>query len=228
METLDLYVVRNEVNEECRYHCDALAALFPDATVVDFPAGERVPLEEADGVVLTGSTAGVYEADERPWIHEQKKLVRDVINRDIPTLGVCFGHQVINAALDGTVEAVGTTAALVRASLDDDPLFKGVNDIVVSLHGDAVVETGREMEVIASADHASVFGTRHRSAPVWTVQFHPEIDALHEDRLVEDFDWDVRDRSFDAVTGHRVSDNFRSLVREWWRVRAPENTERGE
>jgi hypothetical protein len=42
------------------------------------------------------------------------------------------------------------------------------------------------MEVIASADHASVFGTRHRSAPVWTVQFHPEIDALHEDRLVEE------------------------------------------
>lgn len=208
-----LYVVRNEVDADYEYHCDALAAAFPTAEEVDFVAGERVPVDEADGVVLTGSTAAVYEAESRPWIAEQEALVRELVEREVPTLGVCFGHQVANAALGGSVEAVGTTAALVEATLDDDPLFEGVDPVVVSLHGDAVTDPGEGMEVIASAPHARVFGTRHRTAPLWTVQFHPEITAAHRDRLAEDFEWDPRDRSFDEVTAGRVFENFRALVR---------------
>jgi GMP synthase (glutamine-hydrolysing) len=209
----ELYVVRNEVNPDCEYHCDALAAAFPDAEEIDFVAGERVPLDGADGVVLTGSTAAVYEAERRPWIAEQEALVRELVEREVPTLGVCFGHQVINAALGGSVEAVGTTAALVEATLDDDPLFEGVDPVVVSLHGDAVTDLGEGMEVIASAPHASVFGTRHRTAPLWTVQFHPEITAAHRDRLVEDFDWESDGHLFEDVTAGRVFENFRALTR---------------
>jgi GMP synthase (glutamine-hydrolysing) len=214
MDTPQLYIVRSEIDADCQYHCDALVEQCPDADTIDYLAGERVPLEAADGIVLTGSTAGVYEADERPWIHEQEALVRDAIEREIPILGVCFGHQVVNAALGGTIEEVGTTAALVDASLADDPLFEDVDEVVVSLHGDAVTAPGEGMQVIASATHADVFGTRHRSAPVWTVQFHPEIDRSHRPRLVEDFDWDQRGYSFEVVTADRIFDNFRSLVRE--------------
>jgi len=206
------YVVRTEPDPDNEYHCDALASWFPEATEVDFVAGERVPLSDADGVVLTGSTAGVYEADEHPWIAEQEALVRELVDREIPTLGVCFGHQVVNSALGGTVEAVGTTAALVEAELDDDPIFDGVEPVVVSLHGDAVTESGEGLEPIASADHARLFGTRHRTAPLWTVQFHPEIAAEHRERLTERFDWDERRFSFEDVTPGRVFENFERLA----------------
>jgi GMP synthase (glutamine-hydrolysing) len=209
----DLYVVRNEVDPDSEYHCDALAAAFPSATAVDFVAGERVPLDEADGVVLTGSTAGVYEAERRPWIAEQEAFVRELVEREIPTLGVCFGHQVVNSALGGTVERVGTTSGLVEATFDDDPLFDGVAPVVVSLHGDAVTETGAGMDVIASAPHARVFGTRHRSAPLWTVQFHPEITAAHRERLAEEFDWEPGEHSFADVSAEPLFENFRQLVR---------------
>ncbi|MGQ3329338.1 MULTISPECIES: type 1 glutamine amidotransferase [Halorubrum] len=210
----DLYVVRSEVNPDCEYHCDALASRFPTATEIDFVAGERVPLDEADGVVLTGSTAGVYEAESRPWIADQEALVRELVDREIPTLGVCFGHQVVNSALGGTVEEVGTTATLVEASLDDDPLFDGVDPVVVSLHGDAVTELGAGMEAIASADHARIFGSRHRTAPLWTVQFHPEITAEHRETLREQFDWAPERFSFDDVTPGQVFENFEALVAE--------------
>ncbi|ELY58112.1 GMP synthase (glutamine-hydrolyzing), subunit A [Natronococcus amylolyticus DSM 10524] len=209
-----LYVVRSEVDPDCEYHCDALASRFPDATEIDFVAGERPPLEDADGVVLTGSTAAVYEADRRPWIADQEALVRELVDRKIPTLGVCFGHQVANAALGGTVENVGTTATLVEADLADDPLFEGVAPVVPAVHGDAVTEPGEEMDVIVAADHAPVFGTRHRSAPLWTVQFHPEITAAVRDRLVEDFGWESKPFSFDDVSADRVFENFRTLVDE--------------
>lgn len=210
----NLYIVRNEPDPDSAYHCDALAAQFPAAEEVDFVAGERVPLDDADGVVLTGSTAGVYEADSRSWISDQEALVRDLVEREIPTLGVCFGHQVANSALGGTVEKVGTTARLVEASLADDPLFDGVDPVVVSLHGDAVTTLGENMEVIASADHARIFGTRHRTAPLWTVQFHPELTADHRSHLVEDFDWEAKPHSFEDVTAGRIFENFRALVDE--------------
>lgn len=209
---VSLYVVRNEVEADCAYHCDAVASHVPTAEEIDFAADERVPLGDADGVVLTGSTAAVYEADRHPWIAEQEALVRELVDREIPTLGVCFGHQVANAALGGSVDHVGTTATLVEATLADDPLFDGVDPVVVSLHGDAVTDPGDDMDVIASAPHAPVFGTRHRTAPLWTVQFHPEITAAHRDRLVEDFGWEDSSFSFADVTAGRIFENFRSIV----------------
>lgn len=211
MESLNLYVVRNEVDPDCAYHCEALAAAFPTAVELDYVAGDRLPLETADAVVLTGSTAGVYEADSHQWIHDQTELVRELVDREIPTLGVCFGHQIINSALGGTVENTELTATLVEATLADDPLFEGVEPVVVSLHGDVVTEPGQNMEIIASADHAQVFGTRHRTAPVWTVQFHPEITAAHREQLA-DFGWHSEQFSFDDVTPRKVFDNFVALA----------------
>lgn len=211
-----LYVVRNEIDSSYEYHCDAVAAQLPAATEVDFVGGERVPLEAADGVVLTGSTAGVYES-HRTWIAEQEAFVRELVAKEIPTLGVCFGHQVANAALGGTVEDVGETAGFVDATLADDPLFDGVGPVVVSLHGDEVTEAGDGMETIASADHCPIFGSRHESAPLWTVQFHPEITVEHLPTLERDFDWSTRGYSFDDVTADRIFENFETLVSEYTR-----------
>lgn len=213
-ESLDICVVRNEVDDAYAYHCDALASRFPSATEIDFPAGDRVSATDHDAVVLTGSTAGVYERDDRPWIADQEALVRDLVAQEVPTLGVCFGHQVVNAALGGHVEHVGMTAGLVEASYRDDPLFEGVGSSVVSLHGDSVTECGDGMTVIASAAHEPTFGTRHHSAPVLTVQFHPELTAAHRDRLQADFDWRHTDVTFDDVATDQLFENFMDLARQ--------------
>lgn len=207
-----MLVVRNEVDPDCAYHCDALASHFPDAAACDYPAGERPDFEGVDGVVLTGSTAGVYEVDDRPWIAEQEALVRELIDREIPTLGVCFGHQLVNSALGGTVEPVGTTSRLVDVELADDPLFDGVAPVVPAVHGDAVTEPGRDLEVIAGADYYPAFATRHREAPLWTVQFHPEFTADQRERLAADFGWAETERTYEEVTAERVFSNFRSLA----------------
>jgi GMP synthase (glutamine-hydrolysing) len=158
----DIAVVRNEVDDDYEYHCDALASYLPEAREVDFPAGERLEPGDVDGVVLSGSTAGVYEADDRPWIRDQERLVRELVEREIPTLGVCFGHQVANRALGGTVRHEGMVARLVAVTFPPDPLFEGVAPVVAATHGDVVTEPGDGMAVIASTDYYRAFGTRHR------------------------------------------------------------------
>ncbi len=212
MRVPTIAVVRNEVDPSCEYHCDALEGYVPHATAVDYPAGERPDLERADGVVLTGSTAGVYEAAERPWIADQQRLVRELVDREIPTLGVCFGHQVANAALGGTVEHVGTTCRPVDVDLAADPLFDGVAPVVPVAHGDVVTQPGNEMDVIATTDYYHAFATRHRTAPLWTVQFHPEFTSTHRERLEADFDWTDGEHGFDAVNATQIVENFASIV----------------
>ncbi len=209
MSDPELVVVRNEVDEAYEYHCDALASYVPEAREVDFPAGERFDPEAVDGVVLSGSTAGVYEADGRPWIREQERLVRELVERGVPTLGVCFGHQVANSALEGTVRHEGMVARLVEVEFAADPLFAGVEPVVPATHGDVVTDRGEEMAVIASTDYYRAFGTRHREAPLWTVQFHPEFTAAVRDRLAADFGWTETDHSFADVNTPRVFENFR-------------------
>lgn len=214
MSTPRLVVVHNEVDPDATFHCEALEAAISGATGIDYPAGERPDLESADGVVLSGSTAGVYEVDENPWIDDQQVLVQTLIERRVPTLGVCFGHQLVNAALGGTVEPDDLRARPVGVDLTDDPLFRECSPVVPAVHGDVVTDPGDGLEVIASADHARVFATRHRSAPLWTVQFHPELTAAHRGDLEAAFPWHEGEHALEEVTAERVLENFVALVAE--------------
>ncbi|MFC6992551.1 type 1 glutamine amidotransferase [Haladaptatus sp. GCM10025707] len=207
-------VLENEVDPRYRYFGEALVSHLPgEVTVYDYPAqGGRPALDGVEAVVIGGSTAGVYEADDHPWMDDEKAFILDLVEARVPTLGVCFGHQLINEALGGRVEHRGTHAQLETVDLGDDPLFEGVNDVIPAVHGDFVVERGDGMEVLAAADYYENFATRHREAPVWTVQFHPEFTAELLNAVREDFGWTDTERSFDDVTAVKTLANFVSLA----------------
>jgi len=166
--------------------------------------------------VISGSTAGVYEADDRPWIDDGRGLVRELVDARVPTLAVCFGHQLVNDALGGRVEHRGLRAGLVEAEFADDPLFAGVSPVVPAIHGDMVLEAGSGLDPIASVRDYEypLFATRHETAPVWTVQFHPELGPGHESRLRNSFGWEADGHEFADVTGDRLFENFRDLARQ--------------
>lgn len=208
-----LLAVENEVDPNFRYFGRELRTYLPDARVFDAVHDEWPPnLDGVDAVVIGGSTAGVYEADDHPWMDAEKAFIRRLVDERIPTLGICFGHQIVNDALGGTVEHRGLTTELVEADLTDDPLFEGINPVVPAVHGDFVVERGEGMESIAAADYYDTLATRHRTAPVWTTQFHPEFTDALLGRVTDDFGWDETEWSFEEVNAHRVVENFRRLV----------------
>jgi GMP synthase (glutamine-hydrolysing) len=190
----------------------ALRALLPAHDHHHYPTeGSNPSLDGVDAVVITGSTAGVYEADDRPWIRTARELIPALVDREIPTLGVCFGHQLVNDALGGTVEHRGLTNRLVDASLTPDPLFEGVGSTLPMVHGDHVTEAGAGMEPIASAPYYPLLATRHADAPVWTTQYHPEFTADLLPHVERDFGWQGS-RDFGDVTAVRTVDNFRRLA----------------
>jgi len=210
-----LLVLENEVDPDARYFVPEIVRYLSEYEVYPYAeAGGQPSLDGVDGVVLSGSTAGVYDRGDYPWMDEQAELARELVERGIPTLGVCFGHQLVNHALGGRVEHRGSTNRLVRADLADDPLFEGVGDVIPVVHGDHVVERGDGMEPIGSADYYEHFATRHREAPVWTVQYHPEFTERLLDRIRTDFGWEETDLSFSDVSVEETFRNFERLATE--------------
>ncbi|WP_338727225.1 type 1 glutamine amidotransferase [Haladaptatus sp. DJG-WS-42] len=210
-----ILVLENEVDPAYRYFGEALVSHLPDeeVTVYDYPARGGTPsLDGVEAVIIGGSTAGVYEADDHPWMDAEKGFIRELVAKNMPTLGICFGHQIINEALGGRVEHRSTHKELERIDLADDPLFESVNDVIPAVHGDYVVEPGEGMATLASADYYEHFGTRHRDAPVWTVQFHPEFTEELLSPIRRDFGWDDNERSFAAVNAVKMLGNFLALA----------------
>jgi para-aminobenzoate synthetase len=122
----------------------------------------------------------------------------------IPVLGVCLGHQGIALGEGGRVGAAPEPrhGHLSAVRHDGQDLFRGLPQdfTAVRYHSLAVTEPLPEtLEATAWAEDGVLMGLRHRSRPLWGVQFHPE-SVLTE-------------------YGHRMLVNFRNLTAQ--RARRP-------
>jgi anthranilate synthase component 2 len=116
-------------------------------------------------------------------------------NEQIPTLGVCLGHQAIGAAFGGEVVRApelmhGKTS---RVQHDGRTLFRYLPQPMTCTryHSLIVAEESvpEELEVSARvAGESTIMGLRHRTLPIEGVQFHPEsVLTDHGKRLIANF-----------------------------------------
>lgn len=183
-----------------------------------------------DGVVVTGSAASTYWDEQ--WIHDSRAWVQEAHERELPILGVCFGHQLLASALGGRVAEMDDYEIGYReVSHTDSPLFSGIKDrfTVFTTHGDSVVELPDEAERIAENEYG-IHGFRVDNA--FGVQFHPEYDTesaravtrrkefLGEERIESVLADITDDRYADACEAKQLFDNFTEYAAETQQVRA--------
>ena len=97
---------------------------------------------------------------------------------EVPTLGVCLGHQAIVEAFGGEI---GLARALVHGkaaavSHDGRGLFRGLPDEFEAgrYHSLAATRVPDVLEISATTGDGEVMAVRHRELRVAGVQFHPE------------------------------------------------------
>jgi anthranilate synthase component 2 len=113
------------------------------------------------------------------------------LSREVPTLGVCLGHQAVCTAFGGKVvrgekPVHGKTSEI---SHDRRGIFTGIgNPFTATRYHSLVVDRASlpaELEVTAeSLDDGCVMGIRHRNYPVEGLQFHPESILTGEGRQI--------------------------------------------
>jgi GMP synthase-like glutamine amidotransferase len=139
-------------------------------------------LEGYDGIFLSGSPHGAYE--DVPFIHREHELIRQAADRGIPQLGICFGSQILASALCGRDQVfrrpyceIGYKDLEVTPAAASDPLAQdwGPSVHMFVWHNDEVRHDHPDMVILASSDECPNQVWRHRDAPAWGIQGHPEI-----------------------------------------------------
>lgn len=125
-------------------------------------------------------------------------LIQAAADRGTPLLGVCLGHQAIGEAFGGTVvraarQMHGKVSEIRHCGAG---LFEGLPDpLAVMRYHSLIVDPPSvpdSLEVTAwTADRPAgeeIMGLRHRTAPIFGVQFHPEsIGTPSGKRLLANF-----------------------------------------
>ena len=103
-----------------------------------------------------------------------------------PILGVCLGHQAIGHYFGGkVVRAARLMHGKVSPILHNKAeLFRGMPDgFLATRYHSLLVDRSSfpdELEITAETAEGEIMGLRHRSLPIWGVQFHPESIATQD------------------------------------------------
>ena len=119
-------------------------------------------------------------------------LIRLASNRQIPLMGICRGHQMLNAAFGGTLyqdiysqadtDVIKHSQKMAREEASHTVhLEDGCVIAVNSFHHQAVKDVAPEFVQTAVAPDGINEGMRHPEKSVFSVQWHPEAMAIHGD-----------------------------------------------
>ena len=161
----------------------ALQAGGADVAIAD----DADTLAGADAIVLPG--VGAFGAAAE-WLASAGEALRVAVRRGRPCLGICLGMQLLfESSEEGPGAGLGAVAGRVRrlrasrlphmgwneVATTADPLFDGLDELVVYYANSYVAEPALPSDVIAWTKYGDeTFPAAVRRGSVWGVQFHPE------------------------------------------------------
>jgi len=162
------------------------------------------------GLILSGGPMSVYE-NGAPRCREE------ILDLGVPILAICYGMQLVCDMLGGDVRP-GKAREFGRTSLDvlsHDSLFAHVptQTAVWMSHGDIVEQLSGDFVPLARTPNCPFAATKHRTRPVFGVQFHPEVSHTScGSQILRNFLYDICHCAGDWQVGNVVRDSVEAIL----------------
>jgi GMP synthase (glutamine-hydrolysing) len=170
------------------HHDNAAAGVFEEPVLAAghelvewLPHESPPPAPDGFGAaIFLGAEAQVDEEDRHPWLRPVKELLRRLLEAGVPTLGVCFGSQLMAEAAGAVVRRaptpeIGWNEIELTAAGARDPVLGFLPERFEGFgwhHYEWLLPPGA---VELARSRACLQGFRLDGRAAWGVQFHPEV-----------------------------------------------------
>ncbi len=144
--------------------------------------GEKLPEKDTyDAVWVLGGAMQVWEEETLPWLVEEKRFIRELVERDVPYLGICLGHQLLATSLGGRVAyASNPEIGVMEVERSEEghrsKFLSGLESMrVLQWHKAEVKEAPAGAKILAASNACEIQALSVNDS-AFSVQFHPEVN----------------------------------------------------
>jgi GMP synthase (glutamine-hydrolysing) len=149
---------------------------------------EEIKRRNPIALILSGGPASVY-ADGAP------RMDTAIFELGIPTLGICYGAQLLALDLGGRVDRTGAGEyGKVDLRTSESSLFTTLptEQTAWMSHRDTVVEPPAGATIVATSEHTPVAAFEDKARGLYGVQFHPEVvHTPHGQEVLKNFLYEI-------------------------------------
>ncbi len=142
------------------------------------------------GIILSGGPSSVYEEDAPDFNS-------DILDLDVPILGICYGHQLLAKKVGGTVELAdkGEYGIIYPELLKKEGILHGIDKDKVkgwTSHQDRVQDLPSSFDITARTKNCPIAAFEDKGGKYYGIQWHPEVTHTdYGDLIFENFLFDI-------------------------------------
>ncbi len=189
-------VVQNEA-------CEPLGVFEDGLEETDIGCGHVRPFEEAlpenldgySGLIILGGPMNVYQEREYPFLRAEDVLIKEALEKNLPTLGVCLGAQLIAKAAGaevkkGSKKEIGWYKIRLTEEGKKDQVFSMFREEfrVFQWHGDTFDIPNGAVKLAENGLYNQAFRIKN----AYALQFHIEVTEKMIKDWIQTYDEEVR------------------------------------